>query len=225
MVASLIKLCTDQNNKCLYCAVVFNSGGKGAVPTREHKKPRWAGGGSSRLNLIASCYSCNALKGPLDHHTFLAVMTDLGAIKRWQAAYTSIMQRTMAAGEVCTLENIHKQAKAKVGRILIKPGRGWLGGNRKAMAMGYPKEMTFEEAMVIVRLVEPDAGCDVDDQEDYERKYRRRTGDGNGKSEKIQAAQLRQAERMARIEFNRRMIDGVVVDFANPEAPFLQREK
>lgn len=179
------------------------------------------------MNLVASCHSCNSLKGPLDHHTFLAVMTDQGSIKRWAAAYTLRLQVRQARGapKPYSLEEVHEEAKDKVGRKLIKPGNGWSGGARKAMAMGYPKTMTFEEAMTIVRLVEPDAGCSVDDHEDYEWKYHRRNGNGAGHPEKVQAAQLRQAERMARIEFNRRMIDGLYVDFSDPNAPFLQREK
>jgi hypothetical protein len=226
MVASLASLCAAQDNRCRYCGVMFAAKG-GFRPTREHKKPAWSGGGSSRLNLIASCHSCNALKGPLDHHTFMAVMSDLGAIKRWSAAYSMALEKRKRDGapKPYSLEEVHKEARARVGRKMIKPGNGWSGGHRKATAMGYPKEMTFEEAIEIVRLVEPDAGCDVDEHADYEAKYRRRNGYGTGRPDKIQAAKLRQEERMAKIEFDRRLINGIYVDFADPNAPFLQRLK
>ena len=54
------KLFARDGNVCAYCGKVFAD----AVLTREHIVPLCQGGGSTWMNLVTACQSCNHRKGP-----------------------------------------------------------------------------------------------------------------------------------------------------------------
>lgn len=60
-----------QNGRCAYCLDILTY--KNA--TRDHMKPRSAGGMDGRNNIKAACYACNQTKGAIPYKVFMRMIT------------------------------------------------------------------------------------------------------------------------------------------------------
>lgn len=61
-----------QGGRCAYCLVPLDF----KTVTRDHVKPRAAGGLDHRNNIVAACTSCNRHKGHMPYGTFIKLITE-----------------------------------------------------------------------------------------------------------------------------------------------------
>jgi 5-methylcytosine-specific restriction endonuclease McrA len=64
-----------QGGKCCYCGVkmVAPTANSKRAMTAEHLKPKSAGGGASKDNIVAACVSCNSERGAMNWLEFATI--------------------------------------------------------------------------------------------------------------------------------------------------------
>jgi 5-methylcytosine-specific restriction endonuclease McrA len=60
-----------QDGRCKYCLCKLNH----KSVTRDHVRPRSAGGSDQRNNIVAACSPCNRLKGSIDVKRFMRLIS------------------------------------------------------------------------------------------------------------------------------------------------------